>query len=130
MNLSNYYINDENLSLLGVHTEEFEYFLLVLQSSLVTALTVFLGKILIRILGTEKSHDLCVGVAVAVKLNKLGNSACANCKNGLEFLHHIYVVNTLKGDRMMPAVDEFVDHVDIDKGVYVRVIPGMLEDEE
>ena len=42
----------------------------------------------------------------------------------------IYVVQTKNGDRMMPAVSEFVDHVDIDKGVYVRVIPGMLEDEE
>ena len=42
----------------------------------------------------------------------------------------IYVVDTPSGERMMPAVDEFVDRVEIEKGIYVRVIPGMLEDEE
>ncbi len=42
----------------------------------------------------------------------------------------IYVVDTPTGERMMPAVPEFVDRVDIESGIYVRVIPGMLEDEE
>lgn len=42
----------------------------------------------------------------------------------------IYVVNTPSGERMIPAVDEFIDRVDIDNGIYVRVIPGMLDDEE
>ena len=42
----------------------------------------------------------------------------------------IYVVDTPTGERMMPAVSEFVDHIDIDNGIYVKVIPGMLEDEE
>ena len=42
----------------------------------------------------------------------------------------IYVVDTPSGERMMPAVDEFVDRVDIEKGIYVRVIPGLLDDEE
>ena len=42
----------------------------------------------------------------------------------------IYVVETSSGERMMPAVSEFVDRIDIESGIYVRVIPGMLEDEE
>ena len=42
----------------------------------------------------------------------------------------IYVVDTPTGERMMPAVPEFVDRVDIESGIYVRVISGMLEDEE
>lgn len=42
----------------------------------------------------------------------------------------IYVVDTPTGERMMPAVSEFVDRVDVEKGIYVKVIPGMLEDEE
>lgn len=39
----------------------------------------------------------------------------------------IYVVNTPNGERMIPAVDEFVDHVDIKEGVFVRPIDGMLD---
>ena len=42
----------------------------------------------------------------------------------------IYVINTPSGERMMPAVPEFVDRVDVEKGIFVKVIPGMLEDEE
>ncbi len=40
----------------------------------------------------------------------------------------IYVVKTPDGERMMPAVKEFVKRTDIEKGVYVEVIPGMLYD--
>lgn len=40
----------------------------------------------------------------------------------------IYVVNTSTGERMMPAVKEFVKKIDIEKGIYVEVIPGMLFD--
>ena len=39
----------------------------------------------------------------------------------------IYVVKTPNGERMMPAVDEFVDHVDINQGVFVRPIDGLLD---
>lgn len=39
----------------------------------------------------------------------------------------IYVVLTPEGERMMPVVDEFVDHVDIKKGIFVRPIAGMLD---
>ena len=42
----------------------------------------------------------------------------------------IYVVKTESGERMMPAVDEFVKKVDIDGGsVYVKSIPGLLSDD-
>lgn len=39
----------------------------------------------------------------------------------------IYVVQTENGERMIPAVSEFIDHVDIEKGVFVRPIEGMLD---
>ena len=39
----------------------------------------------------------------------------------------IYVVNTANGERMIPAVDEFIDKIDLEKGVFVRPIPGMLD---
>lgn len=40
----------------------------------------------------------------------------------------IYVVETPTGERMMPAVSEFVKKIDIEKGIFVSPIPGMLED--
>ncbi len=40
----------------------------------------------------------------------------------------IYVVNTESGERMMPAVKEFVKKVDLENGIFVEVIPGLLED--
>ncbi len=39
----------------------------------------------------------------------------------------IYVVQTENGERMIPAVAEFVDRVDIEKGIFVRPIEGMLD---
>ena len=39
----------------------------------------------------------------------------------------IYVVTTEQGERMIPAVDEFIISVDINKGVFVRPIEGMLD---
>ncbi len=39
----------------------------------------------------------------------------------------IYVVKTENGERMIPAVDEFIDRIDIETGVFVRPIPGMLD---
>jgi 16S rRNA processing protein RimM len=41
----------------------------------------------------------------------------------------IYVVTTPAGERMMPVVDEFVKRVDLESGVYVEVIPGLLTDD-
>lgn len=39
----------------------------------------------------------------------------------------IYVVKTENGERMIPAVAEFIDSVDIEKGIFVRPIEGMLD---
>lgn len=41
----------------------------------------------------------------------------------------IYVVNTPTGERMMPVVDEFVKKVDLESGIYVETIPGLLSDD-
>ncbi len=41
----------------------------------------------------------------------------------------IYIVKTDEGERMMPAVKEFVKRVDIEKGIFVEVIPGLLTDD-
>ncbi len=39
----------------------------------------------------------------------------------------IYVVNTPDGERMMPAVEEFVKRVDPDCGIYITPIEGMFD---
>lgn len=39
----------------------------------------------------------------------------------------IYVVTTENGERMIPAVPEFIDRVEIGKGIFVRPIEGMLD---
>lgn len=39
----------------------------------------------------------------------------------------IYVVSTENGEKMIPAVDQFIISVDISKGVFVRPIEGMLD---
>ena len=40
----------------------------------------------------------------------------------------IYIINTPSGERMMPVVEEFVKRVDLDAGIFVETIPGLLED--
>lgn len=42
--------------------------------------------------------------------------------------HDIYVVDTKNGERMIPVVDEFVKKVDLEVGVYIHTIPGLIED--
>ena len=39
----------------------------------------------------------------------------------------IYVVDTENGERMMPAVEEFVKEVDPDKGIFIIPIEGMFD---
>ena len=39
----------------------------------------------------------------------------------------IYVVKTASGEAMIPAVDEFIDRVEVGKAVYVRPISGMFD---
>jgi len=41
----------------------------------------------------------------------------------------IYVVKTENGERMMPAVKEFIKRIDTEKGIFVKVIPGLLTDD-
>ena len=39
----------------------------------------------------------------------------------------IYVVMTEHGERMIPAVDEFIISINIEKGIFVRPIEGMFD---
>ena len=39
----------------------------------------------------------------------------------------IYVVDTPSGERMIPAVNEFIVEIDINKGVKIRTIEGLLD---
>lgn len=39
----------------------------------------------------------------------------------------IYVINTPTGERMIPAVPEFVDRIDLDDGIFVTPIEGMFD---
>lgn len=39
----------------------------------------------------------------------------------------IYVVQTPNGERMIPAVEQFVDRVDVKEGLFVNPIEGMLD---
>ena len=39
----------------------------------------------------------------------------------------IYVVETPTGERMIPAVDEFVKEVNVDKGIFISPIEGMFD---
>ncbi len=41
----------------------------------------------------------------------------------------LYVVATPAGDRMIPSVPEFVSEINVEKGIFVTPIPGLLEDE-
>ena len=42
----------------------------------------------------------------------------------------LYVVKTPNEEVMIPAVDEFIISVDLEKGVFVRPIEGMFNSEE
>ncbi len=44
--------------------------------------------------------------------------------------YDIYVISSGTKEYMMPAVDEFLDRVDVESGVYVTPIPGMFDDAE
>ena len=41
----------------------------------------------------------------------------------------LYVVSTPNGERMIPAVPQFIASIDLEKGILVTPIPGLLEDE-
>jgi len=39
----------------------------------------------------------------------------------------LYVIDTPRGERMVPVVDEFVKRVDVEKGIYLKPIEGMFD---
>ena len=39
----------------------------------------------------------------------------------------IYVVNTPNGERMIPAVDEFIINIDVNKGITIKTIECLLD---
>ena len=39
----------------------------------------------------------------------------------------IYVVDTPNGERMIPAVPEFIDRIELETGIFVTPIEGMLD---
>lgn len=40
----------------------------------------------------------------------------------------IYRISTPRGDVLVPAVDEFIDRIDTENGIYLRPIAGMFEE--
>lgn len=40
----------------------------------------------------------------------------------------LYVVDTPAGERMIPNVPQFIAYTDLDRGIFVTPIPGLLED--
>ena len=43
--------------------------------------------------------------------------------------HQIYTIKTDKGEVLFPAVKEFLEEIDTERGVFIRPIPGFFEDE-
>lgn len=39
----------------------------------------------------------------------------------------LYVISTPNGEKLVPAVKEFIDRVELEKGVYIKPIPGLLD---
>ena len=39
----------------------------------------------------------------------------------------LYVIATPTGEKLVPAVKEFISEVDLEKGVYIKPIPGLLD---
>ena len=39
----------------------------------------------------------------------------------------LYEIDTPKGKKLIPAVPEFIKEIDIEKGIYVSLIEGMLD---
>ena len=66
-------------------------------------------------------------VGVAVIDAKSGN-VCGKVKDIINRgASDLYVVETPNGERMIPVVDEFIVKADINEGVFVNLIPGLLD---
>lgn len=44
--------------------------------------------------------------------------------------HDTYVIKSEAGEYMLPAVDDFIDSIDLEKGVFVTPIPGLFDEAE
>ncbi len=44
--------------------------------------------------------------------------------------HDTYVIKSESGEYMLPAVDDFIDSIDLEKGVFVTPIPGLFDEAE
>ena len=42
-------------------------------------------------------------------------------------VQELYVISTPDGEKLVPAVKEFIDRVDLEKGIYIKPIPGLLD---
>lgn len=42
-------------------------------------------------------------------------------------VQELYVVSTPNGEKLIPAVNAFIDHVDFAEGVFIKPIPGLLD---
>ena len=40
----------------------------------------------------------------------------------------LYIIDTERGEVMLPAVSEFVKEIDIERGLFVCPIPGMFDE--
>ena len=43
--------------------------------------------------------------------------------------HQIYTVKTERGEVLFPAVKEFLEEIDTERGVFIHTIPGFFDDE-
>lgn len=39
----------------------------------------------------------------------------------------LYVISTPNGEKLVPAVKEFIDRVELENGIYIKPIPGLLD---
>ena len=75
----------------------------------------------------EGEYFIADMVGVAVIDAKSGN-VCGKVKDIINRgASDIYVVETPNGERMIPVVDEFIVKADINEGVFVNLIPGLLD---
>ena len=75
----------------------------------------------------EGEYFIADMVGVAVIDAKSGN-VCGKVKDIINRgASDLYVVETPNGERMIPVVDEFIVKADINEGVFVNLIPGLLD---
>ena len=53
----------------------------------------------------------------------LGTLTDVNTRGATE----LYIVRTPTGEYMVPAVEQFIDRIDLEDAIYIRTIPGLLD---